>query len=64
MILSSFQAPHFCSSCQLGQAPEAAGFVATYSQDSRPHPVHSVLLGVVTGVLVWGITRFLDGRRR
>lgn len=47
----------------IAQAPEAAGFVTANRMATGIPPARSVTLGVMTGVLVWMITRWLDGRK-
>ena len=54
----------FCCPCEgtprLGEAPEAAGAVTTISASRGASTGRSVMLGVVTGVTVWFVTRMID----
>lgn len=46
-----------------GQETEAGSAVAAMASSSGGQvPTKSIALGVATGVLVWFITRFLDGK--
>ena len=50
----------------LAQSPEAAGGAAatTMATDAsgKFSPARSIALGVTTGIIIWFITRWLDGK--
>jgi len=50
----------FCCPRQYGQAPESAGAATTIASAQGATAGRSVMLGVMTGVIVWFITRTLN----